>query len=714
MSPSWEEMIYKNIENELKDNITQGVSSAAISNQSLCKLDYFSNLDNWDVLQAPNDSISFEGNTSGASYIKISKSPFDENTETVLLSKFILTGQMKAALGMSLSQRIAQQRFSFEFVECDIQGNLLNEVSAPAELNISSISQATTTLTVNTAVPHNLLPNDRILIYNVPDSRMNYSEALVANVNSPTQFTVTNTVYAAIPSATISSQASGKIQKLDPFSLNNNAFGVFWEGTSTSNAKIISRNEKKSFLASPDSAFGSNNTNATAGSSSPYCDSLNPSYLYDIKFKNEGFIVRTIPANSISGLGGTIKRTGSIPETSKFFKIRIKAYSAKALSRPIAKIAQASKSGSSTVTITTDVPHNLTTSSYVQIYGVRDQTNFANLSTPTPVASIINATQFTIPIGSSATATSYGGAVILVNGALNTSPLVQVIQSLARSNNLLTLTANTTLSGIAIGETVSLYGISDTAGNPLPQYEGIYKVANVNSSTLTLYSEGADFGLINCGGMIIKRTDFRLHSLRIVNYTKHIVDIEDGNGNISDQSFALPVGIVNTPNVNVTGTPTVVGSAAHDAAISGNPVRNSGRAVTANYTAVSSGDVADLITTLVGALIIRQNSIPENAINNFGTLTNNSDNTLFAAAGTGIRNYLTSIQLQNTNATATTVAVKDNTTVKWQVSLPANMALPLVVNFTDPILMTANTVTNIACGTTGANVLVNAQGYKAP
>jgi len=42
------------------------------------------------------------------------------------------------------------------------------------------------------------------------------------------------------------------------------------------------------------------------------------------------------------------------------------------------------------------------------------------------------------------------------------------------------------------------------------------------------------------------------------------------------------------------------------------------------------------------------------------------------------------------------------------------MTTPIAVNFTDPILMTANTVTNIACGTTGANVLVNAQGYRAP
>jgi hypothetical protein len=41
------------------------------------------------------------------------------------------------------------------------------------------------------------------------------------------------------------------------------------------------------------------------------------------------------------------------------------------------------------------------------------------------------------------------------------------------------------------------------------------------------------------------------------------------------------------------------------------------------------------------------------------------------------------------------------------------MTLPLTLEFKDPILMTAATAVNVACGTE-ANVIVNAQGYKAP
>ena len=46
------------------------------------------------------------------------------------------------------------------------------------------------------------------------------------------------------------------------------------------------------------------------------------------------------------------------------------------------------------------------------------------------------------------------------------------------------------------------------------------------------------------------------------------------------------------------------GPAAHDAAISGNPVRIAGRALTSDYAAVAAGDVADLITSLLGKQVM--------------------------------------------------------------------------------------------------------------
>jgi len=77
------------------------------------------------------------------------------------------------------------------------------------------------------------------------------------------------------------------------------------------------------------------------------------------------------------------------------------------------------------VTITFDQPHGLTVADLVVVFGIRDQMNFANLATPTGVASVPNATTITIPIGASATATSFGGVVIRVNGGVFGAPIGQ-------------------------------------------------------------------------------------------------------------------------------------------------------------------------------------------------------------------------------------------------------------------------------------------------
>lgn len=68
------------------------------------------------------------------------------------------------------------------------------------------------------------------------------------------------------------------------------------------------------------------------------------------------------------------------------------------MSRPIAKIVSITKTASTSATVTTDTPHGLTTTNYVTIKGVRDQTNFPNLTTATIVASTPTTTTFTIVI----------------------------------------------------------------------------------------------------------------------------------------------------------------------------------------------------------------------------------------------------------------------------------------------------------------------------
>lgn len=82
----------------------------------------------------------------------------------------------------------------------------------------------------------------------------------------------------------------------------------------------------------------------------------------------------------------------------------------------MAQIVSATKTGTTTATVVTDVPHGLTTGDVIVCYGNRDATNFANLTAATTVASVVNATMFTVVWGSAVTATGYGGYVARVNG----------------------------------------------------------------------------------------------------------------------------------------------------------------------------------------------------------------------------------------------------------------------------------------------------------
>ena len=158
------------------------------------------------------------------------------------------------------------------------------------------------------------------------------------------------------------------------------------------------------------------------------------------------------------------------------------------------------------------------------------------------------------------------------------------------------------------------------------------------------------------------------------------------------------------------------GQSAHDAAITGNPVRLAGRALTAAYTAVATGDTADLITTTQGVVITRPYQIPElewSYAAASGGITNTTDVALAAAAGAGLRRYVTSIGLSNASAVATEVVLKDGSTVIWRGYVAANA--PLVhIDFSNPLKTSANAALNVACITTASAIYINAQGYTAP
>lgn len=422
-----------------------------------------------------------------------------------------------------------------------------------------------------------------------------------------------------------------------------------------------------------------------------------------------------------------VSRTAVKPSVHLPLYPRFRVYQPVGMSRPVGEIVSISKAGGTTWTVTTRNPHNLINGNYVTIKGNRDQTNFAAFATPAAVT-VTGANTFTL-VGTTGTATGWGGSVCLINGNQDQPGIIgQAISTVAQltgQTDWLSIVGNTTWSGLNIGDYIHIHGAAaDLTGADLA-IDGAWEVASLATSTMILKPINSVLGArvspvtpaigttpVNAGGSVILRTTARVHDLMLEDWSETKVMI-DGQGTARVDK-AVPSVIVNVPAVTLTST-AVAGTVAQDAAI-GNPITAGVRASNANVTAMSAtGDSVAWLGTMIGAGIVRPYSLPEADWTYTGTLTTNADTAAKAAAGAGIKNYCTAIQVQNTHATvATTFIIKDGTTARFTINLPAVMTMPVTLFFPTPIPTAANAVMNVACGTTGANVLVNMQGYFAP
>lgn len=198
-------------------------------------------------------------------------------------------------------------------------------------------------------------------------------------------------------------------------------------------------------------------------------------------------------------------------------------------------------------------------------------------------------------------------------------------------------------------------------------------------------------------------------------------DAASATGSISAKlRFIASTGIPVTslPNVTLaagTNTNEVVGDAAHDAGIAGNPVRIGARALSADYTAVSTGDTADLVASLTGKQLVLPYALPgaSESYASPSAVTDTADDTPFAAAGAGVRHYITGVQVFNGHDTVgTEVVIKDGSTVLWR-GWAEEKGGGCSAKFDPPLRGTANTAVNVANITTGSSTYFNLQGYTA-
>lgn len=180
---------------------------------------------------------------------------------------------------------------------------------------------------------------------------------------------------------------------------------------------------------------------------------------------------------------------------------------------------------------------------------------------------------------------------------------------------------------------------------------------------------------------------------------------------------------VSFKTIAITGNPAVIGNSAENSSsssLSGIPVVFEAR--TTNKTAISSGNVGRPIITTVGATVNKPFQVPEldwSYVAAAGGISNTTTAvTMVAAAGAGIRNYVTALQISaGALGAASEIAIRDGAggTVIWR-GFISTAGANQSVNLSSPIKSTANTlleVVTLTATVTGA-VYINAQGYQAP
>jgi hypothetical protein len=513
----------------------------------------------WVEDKTAGDIIVVDGNTASASYLVISKDPLSTGISDIeTVSSFGMPVEM--SVGLHTSQRTLGQEFAVELVSDE------TPLPTPVDLQISSITQAASVLTVNTTLAHGLRIGMRIGIRDCVDSRLNYPSLVVATVPTLNQFTVTAGPGGTIPSVTAGPFTSGFVFFRSALGFAPNGTSMILENTTATNASFYVRSESGDVLPSGTIAGNQAVTIGTTASIQP----VNAANAYAFQPTNEYKFTQFVDGiqwsdsliDTVAAANNRIKRTQVVPDITSAYKFRIRAINNSSMSRPVAQIVSAVKSGTTTATITTDVAHGLTTTDQVVVYGVRDQgaSAFPNLVAATAVASIVSPTVFTIVIGTAATVTSYGGYVARINGGNLMSALganAVVLQSVSRTSNILTVNGSASWAGLLIGDYVNIVGVRNAVNGATLGIDGAYRISNIATTVLTLEPInntvspiGADIVLTNCGGAVIKRTDLRVSFVRVMDFERQRVEmLTRPTGDISS---SIPVNINNT--VPVSGT----------------------------------------------------------------------------------------------------------------------------------------------------------------
>ena len=527
-------------------SITLGVGSGSGSNIKAkfreAFEDYTPNApnSNWIESKADGDITIADGNAVAASYLVISKSPWNAGSSTVIETAGRFSMPFDCSIGLHTSQRTLGQEFAVEFVDDAT-------ISAKLSLPISSMTHASGLLTINTPTPHGLVVGKRIQIAGCLDNRFNYPALVVASTPTPTQVTVTAGPAGTLGAITATA-TTGTLYPRPSLGYATNGTSMILENVSTANASFYIRSAEGDSL--PSGTVAGNHSLTTQSSASvqavnaAYTYAFQPTTEYRLTLQADRVQWSNVVIDSVGQATNLVSRTQVVPDSSKKYKLRIRANNAQDISRPVGKIISAVKSGSTTATITLDRPHGLTVGALITVYGLRDQSAaaFPNLTAATAITGVPAPDKLQVVIGTGTANTSYGGFVAVVNGGNLPSALGavnQVVQSaalttLADGTRQLTLVGSAAWATPAttVGDYMEVIGVHNNVNGTNLNVDGAWKISSVSTTTLTLVpipgsgvTLPADFNTTDCGGGLIRRTDMRVSFIRVFDFEHERVEL---------------------------------------------------------------------------------------------------------------------------------------------------------------------------------------------
>ena len=158
------------------------------------------------------------------------------------------------------------------------------------------------------------------------------------------------------------------------------------------------------------------------------------------------------------------------------------------------------------------------------------------------------------------------------------------------------------------------------------------------------------------------------------------------NAQVATVTAASTAAVATDPALVVAISPN--GEVAHDAADTGAGSKIAAKAIAgpSGATLVAAADRTDLYAGLDGVLIVRPHCGLEDLVSGNANNTDGTSTQVIAAAGAGVKQYLTSVAITNMHAsTVCYVELKSGTTVMYTLPVPPggtvqNFAVPLKPN----------------------------------